>query len=157
MYRKNPRSNTFQTWNLARFAFAKETFNNPPAELAALGDEDKVKAWIIKNGFEWKVPIVDTPAMGLATGGGGGGGDSLVTGHTRRRVIYFDLGFAGVQERVQAVQILETYQGTLTIRKFLRVSVPKELSVDNEQTLERWRLETRTTRGADDWKRYQKP
>jgi hypothetical protein len=142
MYEFQPGSNTFRSWTSGRYAVARDPLNAPPPKLASLNGDPDIKAWIARHGFEWDVPIVDTPAMGLSQGSGGGGGASLLVGNSRRRVIYFDLGFDGVSQRAKAVQILETYQGRLTIQKFIRGDVPS-FSVNNEDTLRRWRFETK--------------
>jgi hypothetical protein len=84
--------------------------------------------------------------MGILGGSGGGGGQSLVTGDTRRRVIYFDLGFKGHQERARLVQILETQQGRLTIHHLIRGDIEKK-TVDELSNLERWRFQLRTSHG----------
>jgi hypothetical protein len=108
LYFKNPNSNTFNNWRLFRYQLATDPTNSPPAALAAQGDERLARRWIAEHGFTWKLAITDKPAMGVSGGSGGGAGESLVTGKTRRRVIYFDLGFSGTTERVKLVQILET-------------------------------------------------
>jgi hypothetical protein len=111
-------------------------------------DED-AKTWIAENGFSWNLAIRDVPSMGIAGGSGGGGGDSLVTGDTRRRVIYFGLGFSGHAERVRLVQILKTFGGQLTICHRLEAtyksdggpsaeSRPKALPVGDERSLIYW-------------------
>jgi hypothetical protein len=139
MYQRNPNSNTFRIWH-SRYLIATDPTNHPPSELAALQDDKLAKHWIAKRGFTWNMTIQDVPAMGVRGGSGGGGGESLVTGDTRRRVIYFNLGFSGQPQRVQLVQILETFQGRLTIQRLIRGHLQKS-TVDNPSNLERWRFE----------------
>lgn len=143
MYAENPTSNTFKSWHSYKYFWAcQQPPNMPPAALKALKglDLDKLaKHWIAANGFEWKIPeLTDRPAMGLAGGSGGGGGASLVTHNTRRRVIYFDLGFEGSPTRQKCVQILESVNGVATIHKFIARDVPKK-DVDDPVNLNRWR------------------
>ena len=140
MYQRNPTSNTFQTWHKYRYFIATDKSNHPPSELAALKDDKLAKHWIAKHGFTWYLSILDLPAMGKLSGSGGGGGASLLTGDTRRRVIYFDLGFSGQPERVQLVQILETKQGRLTIHRLIRGHIQKS-TVDHPSNLDRWRFQ----------------
>ncbi len=78
--------------------------------------------------------------MGLTGGSGGGGGASLVIGNSRRRVIYFDLGFTGNPGRAKCVQILETLNGMLQIHKFINQAVSKT-QVDDPVNLARWRTQ----------------
>jgi len=138
MYQRKPTSNTYASWHTMRYSIAKDVKNNPPPGLQALKTETEAKHWIARHGHSWKINIRDTPAMGPAGGSGGGAGASLVIGNTRRRVVYFDLGFTGCPLRAKAVQILETMDGVLTIHKFINTSVPKTL-VDDPAHLKRWR------------------
>jgi hypothetical protein len=147
MFAANPNSNTFKTWQEYRYFLASDPTNNPPAGLkeavdkAANNDKDKAaKHWIATNGFEWTIAVTDRPAIGLAGGSGGGGGESLVTGNSRRRVIYFDLGFKGSPTRVSATQILESINGTPTIQKFFVPGISKAVA-DNPTNLAHWRTQ----------------
>ena len=148
MFAANPDSNTFKIWKDHRYFIASDPTNNPPAALKAAVDKaassnDKEKAakhWIAENGFEWTIAVTDRPAIGLAGGSGGGGGDSLVTGNSRRRVIYFDLGFKGSPTRVSATQILESINGKPTIHKFFVPGITKDVA-DNSTNLSRWRTQ----------------
>jgi hypothetical protein len=144
MYQLNPNSNTFKNWHSFRYLIATDPSNHPPSELAALKDDKLAKHWIAKHGFTWNLSIRDVPAMGVLGGSGGGGGASLVTGDTRRRVIYFDLGFSGQPERVQLVQILETDRGQLKIHRLIRGHIQKS-TVDHPSNLDRWRFQLRSS------------
>jgi len=140
MYRHNPASNTFKIWHSNKFYIATDASNNPPSNLRVLKTDDAAKEWISNNGFSWDISIRDVPAMGVRGGTGGGGGDSLAVGDSRRRVIYFDLGFAGQENRVRLVQILETMNGKATICHLIRGEIQKA-TVDHELNLERWRFQ----------------
>ena len=72
------------------------------------------------HGLEWTIPITGELSIALdpAAGSGGEGGRSLVMSNSRRRVIYFDVGFRGSSTRVTATQILESEDGKPTIFKF---------------------------------------
>jgi hypothetical protein len=140
MYAFKPASNTFRIWHSYRYLMATDETNHPPAALKAMKNDEDAKRWIAENGFSWNLAIRDVPSMGIAGGSGGGGGDSLVTGDTRRRVIYFDLGFSGHAERVRLVQILETFRGQLTICHLIRGDIQKT-TVDHPQNLDRWRFQ----------------
>jgi hypothetical protein len=140
MYAFKPTSNTFRIWHSYRYLMATDDINRPPAALKAMKSDEDAKKWIAENGFSWNLAIRDVPSMGIAGGSGGGGGDSLVTGNTRRRVIYFDLGFSGHTERVRLVQILETFRGQLTICHLIRGDIQKA-TVDHPQNLARWRFQ----------------
>jgi hypothetical protein len=144
MYQRNPTSKTFQFWHEYRYFIATDTSNHPPSELAALKDDKLAKHWIAKHGFTWNLSITDGPAMGVQAGSGGGGGASRLIGDTRRRVIYFDLGFSGQRERVQLVQILETKQGELTIHRLIRGNIHKS-TIDHPSNLDRWRWELKSS------------
>jgi hypothetical protein len=111
--------------------------------MAAINDDTTAKHWIAANGLTWGIQILDVPGMGLTGGSGGGGGASLVTGPSRRRVIYFDLGFSGGSPRVKCVQILETMNGVLQIHKFINMDISKQ-QVDNANNLARWRTQVNT-------------
>jgi hypothetical protein len=143
MYRHNPRSRTFQTWHAYRYTIASDPTNHPPAELRSTRSNDEARQWIARNGFAWNLAIRDIPSMGINGGTGGGGGNSLVTGNTRRRVIYFDLGFSGHAERARCVQILETKDGQLTICHLIRGEIQKS-TVDHPDNLDRWRFQLAT-------------
>jgi hypothetical protein len=143
MYAHNPNSNTFRAWHSFRYLLATDHTNHPPAELRALRSDAQARQWIARNGFTWNIAIRDTPKMGIAGGSGGGGGASLVTGDTRRRVIYFDLGFSGHAQRAQCVQILETRNGQLTICHLIRGEIQKA-TVDHPDNLDRWRFQLAT-------------
>lgn len=143
MYAANPTSATFGNWHKVRYLNAKYPPNASPAGMALVNDDKQAKHWIAKNGLTWKISIKDIPGMGVKGGSGGGGGESLLKGDTRRRVIYFDLGFSGDPKRVKCVQVLETLNGDLTIHKFIKQDVKKN-TVDNEQDLERWRSQVKT-------------
>lgn len=147
MYAFNPASNTFATWNVARYTFAKHE-QHAPAELASTQSERDSKHWIARNGFQWNVPVVDTPRMGLRGGSHGGGGESLVIGPSRRRVIHFDIGFSRSGLRLQATQILETLNGELTIQKFITQRLSKGQTTD-ATNLGRWRSELASS--AHNW------
>jgi len=149
----NPSSNTFKNWHTVRYLFASfnELGNAPPTGLTdavakAGNTEEKDKAakhWIAENGFEWMLPVaVDRPAIGLkpAAGSGGAAGGSLVTTNSRRRVLYFDLGFKGSQPRVTATLILESMNGRPTLHKFLVPAVTRAQAND-EANLDGWRRE----------------
>jgi hypothetical protein len=140
MYARNPASNTFFNWHSARYLNAKYPPNGGTPGLATINDDKAAKHWIAANGLTWTIYIKDVPGMGLAGGSGGGGGASLVTGPSRRRVIYFDLGFSGNPGRARCVQILETLNGALTIRKFINQQYPKA-QVDSPGNLVRWRAQ----------------
>jgi hypothetical protein len=144
MYAFKPTSNTFKVWHSYRYLMATDDTNSPPAALKAMKSDEDARKWIGENGFSWNLAIRDVPAMGIAGGSGGGGGDSLVTGDTRRRVIYFDLGFSGHAERVRLVQILETFRGQLTICHLIRGDIQKA-TVDLPQNLDRWRFQLATS------------
>lgn len=144
MYAHNPESNTFQNWQRSRYTIATDVTNRPPAALMAMKSEEDAKKWIARNGFSWNLHIRDIPQMGILGGRGGGGGLSLVTGDTRRRVIYFDLGFEGQRERARLVQILETQQGRLTIHHLIRGDIEKK-TMNEHSNLERWRFQLRTS------------
>jgi len=146
MYAHNRESNTFRNWHRSRYTIATDVTNHPPAALMAMKREEDAKKWIARNGFSWNLHIRDIPQMGVLGGSGGGGGLSLVTGDTRRRVIYFDLGFKGQQERARLVQILETQQGRLTIHHLIRGDIEKK-TMDEPSNLERWRFQLRTSHG----------
>lgn len=152
VHAKNPLSNTFNVWRTMRYLFAsyEELGNKPPAGLKQAVDkvqktEDKDKAakhWIAENGFEWTIPVaLDKPAIGLrpVASSGGGAGGSLVTSNSRRRVLYFKLGFKG-SEHVTATLILESMNGVPTINKFFQPAISKEVA-DNEGNLQKWRKE----------------
>ncbi|MFM0015073.1 hypothetical protein PQR46_28415 [Paraburkholderia sediminicola] len=143
MYAFKPTSNTFRIWHSYRYVMATDETNHPPAALKAMKSDEDAKKWIAEHGFSWNLAIRDVPAMGITGGSGGGGGDSLVTGNTRRRVIYFDLGFSGHAQRVRLVQILETFRGQLTICHLIRGDIQKA-TVDHPQNLARWRFELAT-------------
>jgi hypothetical protein len=143
MYAHKPNSNTFRVWHSYRYLMATDDTNHPPAELKTLKSDADAKRWIAQHGFAWNLAIHDIPSMGIRGGSGGGGGESLVTGDTRRRVIYFDLGFSGHAERARCVQILETRQGQLTICHLIRGEIQKA-TVDHPDNLERWRFQLRT-------------
>jgi hypothetical protein len=143
MYRKNPNSNTFRSWNEMRYALATYESSAPSDLRKVKGDEKGAKHWIARNGFEWEVPIVDVPAMGLSGGSRGGGGESRVVGPSRRRVIHFDLGFSGGGPRAQASQILETLNGDLTIHKFIDRELSRAQASD-PANLARWRAKLRS-------------
>jgi hypothetical protein len=143
MYAFNPTSNTFGNWGKVRYLAAKYPPNMPVPGMAAITDDTVAKHWIAANGLSWTIKITDVPGMGLTGGSGGGGGASLVIGPSRRRVIYFDLGFSGNPARVKCVQILETLNGVLQIHKFINQDVPKS-QVDNPNNLARWRTQVNT-------------
>ena len=111
-----------------------------PAELRNAPLERDAKHWIARNGFQWNVPVLDTPRMGLRGGSGGGGGASLVIGPSRRRVIHFDIGFARSGLRLRATQVLETLNGELTIQKFITHGLTKAQTGD-PANLDRWRAQ----------------
>jgi hypothetical protein len=143
MYAHNPNSATFVNWHTVRYLTAKYPPNPPVPGLATITDDKLAKHWIAKNGLIWTIEIKDIPGMGLAGGTGGGGGASLVIGNSRRRVIYFDLGFTGQVARAKCVQVLETLNGALTIHKFINQNVPKA-QVDAAANLTRWRTQVGT-------------
>ncbi|MCO5547854.1 hypothetical protein L7F22_001306 [Adiantum nelumboides] len=144
MYKDNPDSNTFRVWREMPYVIASDPLNNAPQALKDAVKKEGNKGgkhWIANNGFEWTLPAVhDTPALGLnpAAGSHGGGGQSLVTSNTRRRVIYFDLGFKGSPMRVSATQILETVDGKPTIVEFFHPTISKT-DADNPTKLDGWR------------------
>ncbi|CAM6121931.1 unnamed protein product [Calypogeia fissa] len=151
LFAENPSSNTFRDWVKAKYFLATDETNNPPEELtkavnsngenASLEEKEKLaKHWIANNGFEWTVGVTDRPAMGLnpTAGSRGGGGESLVTSNSRRRVIYFDLGFKGSGDRVKATQVLESIEGRPTIQKFFPRGIPRN-EANDEQKLGLWR------------------
>jgi hypothetical protein len=144
MYAENPTSNTFSMWHKMKFTAASlAPPNSPPAGLQAAAKKSDAEAecrkWIAENGFQWWIPgLTDKPGMGLTGGSGGGGGASLVTGDTRRRVIYFDLGFSGFPTRIKCVQILESVAGRATIHKFVASALTKQ-AVDSDMNLQKWR------------------
>lgn len=146
MYEVNSASRTFLHWNGYRYTFSKDS-PNAPAELRATTSEKDTKHWIARNGFQWNLPIVDTPRMGLQGGSGGGGGPSLVIGPSRRRVIHFNLGFTGGGPRAQATQIVETLNGNLTIQKFVNRGLSRGETSD-PTNLARWRAQLN---GAQHW------
>ena len=137
MYAFNPTSQTFATWHTVRYTFAKDE-PGAPADLRNAPLERDAKHWIARNGFQWNVPVRDTPRMGLQGGSGGGGGASLVIGPSRRRVIHFDIGFSGSGLRLRATQILETLNGELKIQKFITQGLTKAQTAD-PTNLDRWR------------------
>jgi len=147
MYEANPSSNTFSTWN-SRYTMAKDASNAPAGLLSTPADNREAKHWIARNGFQWNVPIRDTPRMGLQGGSGGGGGESLVIGPSRRRVIHFDLGFSGSGLRLRATQILETLNGQLTIQKFVTQGLSKGQTTD-PTNLDRWRSQLASAQNWD--------
>lgn len=123
LYAENPLSQTFITWREGyRYTFARNTRGFPVTLINA--PEAEVKHWIARNGFEWELPIKDIPSISLQGGSRGGAGVSLVIGPTRRRVVRFNLGFAGNPHRIHCTQILETVEGQPTINVF----IPKELN-----------------------------
>lgn len=140
MYAANPLSNTFAAWGQVRYLNGWYPPNRAPVGVVRPNTDKDAKHWIAKNGLKWKIKITDVPGMGLKAGSGGGGGASLLTGDTRRRVIYFDLGFSGqpAHERVKCVQVLETQGGQLAIHKFIKRATSKDV-VNNETNLSRWR------------------
>lgn len=139
MYEHQPTSPTFKYWHANRYYMAiADPSNKPPPGLAMMKNNKDAKHWIAKNGFKWKIPIKDVPGMGVKAGSGGGGGASMLTGDTRRRIIYFDLGFSGSPIRAKCVQILETFDGELTIHKFVNQYLLKSY-VDDPLNLEKWR------------------
>lgn len=140
MFAHNPNSNTFASWGQVRYLSAKYPPNLPIPGMAAISDEKDAKHWIAKNGLTWDIKITDVPGMGLTGGSGGGGGASLCIGDSRRRVIYFDLGFTGSPHRVKCVQVLETLNGNLQIHKFMNQAVTKT-QVDSPVNLARWRTQ----------------
>jgi len=139
-YRVKPNSNTYKEWHTGRFFLAFDQSNNPPEGLAGMTDNKAAEEWIARNGYTWTLKLRDIPGMGITAGSAGGMGASLVTGDTRRRVIYFNLGFWRTYARARAVQILEAQDGALTIHKFINQDVPKSL-VDDPANLDRWRAE----------------
>jgi hypothetical protein len=143
LYVENPTSNTFKNWHSYRYIIATDPTNHPPDALKAMTSEEDAEKWIALNGFTWDLTIKDVPAMGLRGGSGGGAGASLVTGDTRRRVVYFDLGFSGHAKRVRLVQILETQNGQLTIHELIHGGAQKS-TVDDPDFLERCRARLRT-------------
>jgi len=140
MFAHNPLSATFGNWSTVRYLTAKYPPNPPVPALARITDDTQAKHWIAANGLSWTIEIKDIPGMGLTGGSGGGGGASMVVGDSRRRVIYFDLGFSGNPGRVKCVQVLETLNGVLTIHKFINQDVSKA-QVDNPTNLARWRTQ----------------
>ena len=140
MYRENPHSHTFKKWNDYHYTFSKEEINCPPAGLMNSISEKDIKHWIAHHGFEWDLPISDKPRMRLQGGTGGGGAPSLVTGNSRRRVIYFDLGFSGGGPRVKCTQILETLNGNITIHKFIDRQMNSN-QVNDPNNLARWLIQ----------------
>ncbi|RMD62951.1 hypothetical protein D6833_06220 [Candidatus Parcubacteria bacterium] len=143
MYAENPGSLTFRMWHQKFTAASLDPPNHPPPGLKAaakeLDAETACRKWIAEHGFEWCIPgLTDKPGMGLTCGSRGGGGDSLVISNTRRRVVYFDLGFSGFPTRIHCVQILESVAGRASIHKFIAAAVPKSI-VDNETYLQKWR------------------
>ncbi|HUO81005.1 MAG TPA: hypothetical protein VMU00_12770 [Steroidobacteraceae bacterium] len=140
MYAFNKTSATFGSWHTVRYLGAKYPPNGPCPGLQSASDDRAAGNWIAEHGLTWTIEIRDVPGMGLAGGSGGGGGASLVVGPSRRRVIYFDLGFSGGGPRVQCVQILETEGGVLKIHKFVNQPLAKHI-VDNPVHLARWRAQ----------------
>ncbi len=141
MYAFNRTSATFGNWHTVRYLTAKYPPNVPVPALNPITDDKSAKHWIAQHGLAWTIEIKDVPGMGLTGGSGGGGGASLVIGDSRRRVIYFDLGFSGgVGPRVKCVQIMETLGGVLQIHKFINQSLPKNV-VDDPTHLARWRTQ----------------
>jgi len=140
MYALNPNSPTFANWGKVRYLAANYRPNKKPEGMKAITDDTAAKHWIAANGLTWIIQITDVPGMGLTRGSGGGGGASLVIGPSRRRVIYFDLGFSGNPGRVKCVQVLETLNGVLQIHKFINQDVAKG-QVDNPANLARWRTQ----------------
>jgi hypothetical protein len=143
MYAFNPTSATFANWHQVRYFGAKYPPNHAPPGMAAIADDTAAKHWIAKNGLTWAIEVKDVPGMGITGGSGGGGGASLVIGASRRRVIYFDLGFSGDVRRAKCVQILETLNGQLTIHKFINQAATKA-QVDDPTNLARWRTQVGT-------------
>lgn len=143
MYASNPTSATFGNWHTVRHLTAKYPPNPTVAGLNTITDDTAAKHWIAQNGLTWSIEILDVPGMGLTGGSGGGGGASLVIGNSRRRVIYFDLGFTGSPARVKCVQVLETVNGVLQIHKFINQQVSKA-QVDLPANLARWRTQVNT-------------
>ena len=150
MYRRNPTSNTYKAWHSFKYSIAKDPKNNPPPGLNKTQTEVEAKRWIARHGHAWKLAIRDTPGLGPAGGSGGGGGKSLVTGNSRRRVVYFNLGFSGCPVRAKAVQIMETVNGVVTIHKFINKSVPNSL-VNDPANLQRWRSQVNTPNNYNFW------
>ncbi|MEM5314898.1 hypothetical protein [Paraburkholderia sp. JHI869] len=144
LFARNPASQTFKPWRESRYTIATDVTNRPPPALRAMTREEDAKKWIARHGFSWNMRIHDIPQMGVLGGSGGGGGQSLLIGDTRRRVIYFDLGFEGHRERARLVQILETQNGKLTIRHLIRGEIEKK-TVNELSNLERWRFQLRTS------------
>lgn len=64
---------------------------------------------------------LDRPGMALGGGSGrsGGGFVSKTTSRSRRRVLQFDLGIAGLPQRFTATQVLETQDAKPSISKFI--------------------------------------
>ena len=64
---------------------------------------------------------LDRPGIALGGGSGqsGGGFTSKTTSRSRRRVLQFDLGIAGLPQRFTATQVLETQDAQPTISKFI--------------------------------------
>jgi len=143
MFASNPTSHTFSNWTKGRYLSATNIPNPTVAGWGPNWSDKDAKHWIAKNGLKWRILLKDVPAMGLAKGSGGGGGESLQKGPSRRRVIYFDLGFKSGR-RVQAVQVLETLDGVLQIHKFINRGVEKK-DVDSATSLARWRAQVRET------------
>ncbi|MFS7223307.1 hypothetical protein AB6880_03310 [Rahnella inusitata] len=137
LYKANPTSHTFNTWQEEnRYAFARHTPWFPAALKNTYGTE--AKHWIAQNGFEWEIPIKDIPAMSLQGGSGGGAGTSLVIGPTRRRIIRFELGFTGCQQRIHCAQILETMNGRVTMHAFIQRKL-SDAELNAPQNVITWR------------------
>jgi hypothetical protein len=139
MYARNPNSNTFARWNNFRYVLARDPSNKPPPELASCDDDKAAKHWIAKNGFSWKLSVTDVPSLGKNSSGSPDG-FIKVRKNSRRRVIYFDLGFEGQLARCKFVQILETLNGLVTIHKLINANILKS-QIDNPHNLNRWRTQ----------------
>lgn len=153
LYASHPDFKTFTNWRKVRYLFAAydELGNAAPPGLKEASNKGKdtveqdkaAKHWIAENGFEWTLPVaVDRPALLLEPAGESKGGarPSLVTTKSRRRVLYFDLGFKGSLPRVTATQILETVNGKPTLQKLLVPAVTRAQAND-ETNLAKWRQE----------------
>jgi len=152
LYAVNPLSETFRGWRTMRyfFAYIEEAGNRPPAGLKqavtkwqTTEDRDKAaKHWIAQNGFEWNIrAVLDKPALSFQpeASSGGGAGASLVTSNSRRRVLYFKVGFKG-SEHVTATLIQENMNGVPRINKFFTPAISTK-DANNEEKLRRWRQE----------------
>ena len=90
-------------------------------------DEGGLKLWwyvaekLADKRLRIPVAALDRPGMALSGGSGasGGGFTSGSTAPSRRRVLQFDLGIAGLAKRFTATQILETQDAKPTISKFI--------------------------------------